>query len=124
MPERPDTPKYQPPAGASPNNGTRPGCAANGPSVDLDALVDAVVQKLAERLASFSQKRYLTVQHAAEYADLSADTIRSLLSSGKLTGLRPVPGRVLVDRRELDSLLQGSTKRPRRGRGSYDREAG
>ncbi len=91
------------------------------PAIDVDALAGAVAERLAELLPALPQKRYLTVAHAAEYADLSPDSIRSLLSSGKLTALRPVPGRVLIDRRELDALLQASTKRPRRGRGVYDR---
>jgi excisionase family DNA binding protein len=76
---------------------------------------------VAERLADLARRRYLSVAHAAEYADLSEDSIRSLLSSGKLTALRPVPGRVVIDRRELDALLLSSTRRPRRARGVYDR---
>ncbi len=88
---------------------------------DLDALADAIAGRLAERAAETAARRYLTVQHAAEYADISEDSIRSLLSSGKLTALRPVPGRIVIDRRELDALLASSTRRPRRGRGVYDR---
>jgi excisionase family DNA binding protein len=89
--------------------------------LDLDALADAVADRLAERLAALAQRRYLSVASASEYTDLSQDTIRGLLASHKLTALRPVPGRVLIDRRELDSLLAGSTRAPRRGRGRYDR---
>ena|SRR5579885_3538379 len=93
------------------------------PGPDPDALADAIAARLAERLADLAQRRYLTVAHAAAYADLSADTIRSLISGGKLTGLRPVPGRVLIDRRELDALLASSTRGPRTKRGRYDRTA-
>jgi excisionase family DNA binding protein len=89
--------------------------------IDLEALADAIVGRLAERVAETAARRYLTVQHAAEYADLSPDSIRALIASGRLTGLRPVGGRVLVDKRELDSLIQSSTRRPRQGRGIYDR---
>jgi excisionase family DNA binding protein len=96
--------------------------------LDVNALAAAVADRLADRLADrvagLLACRYLSVADAAVYTSLSTDTIRSLLASGKLTGLRPVGGRVLVDRRELDSLLQSSTKRPRRGRGVYDRQDG
>src|SRR5689334_20804727 len=90
---------------------------------DVDALAEAVAAKLAERLAALGQQRYMSVAHAAAYSDLSTDTIRSLIATGRLTGLRPVPGRVLIDRRELDSLLASSTRTPRTGRGRYERAA-
>jgi excisionase family DNA binding protein len=93
------------------------------PGPDTDAIAEAVVLKLDKRLAELAQRRYLTVAHAAAYTDLSADTIRQLISGGRLTGLRPVPGRVLIDRRELDALLASSTRVPRTGRGRYDRAA-
>jgi excisionase family DNA binding protein len=89
--------------------------------LDVDTLADAIADRLAARTAETARQRYLTVQHAAEYVDVSTDTIRSLLASGKLTALRPVPGRVVIDRRELDALLASSTKQPKRGRGIYDR---
>jgi excisionase family DNA binding protein len=91
--------------------------------LDLGALAEAVAGLVAERLADLAQRRYLSVAHAAMYCDLSEDSVRSLLSSGKLTAYRPVAGRVLIDRRELEALLQSSTKRPRRARGVYDRTA-
>ena len=92
--------------------------------LDFDAMVDAIVGRLAERVAESASQRYFSVQRAATYTDLSVDSIRSLLASGKLTALRPVAGRVVIDKRELDALLQSSTKRPRGGRGVYARAAG
>jgi excisionase family DNA binding protein len=88
---------------------------------DLDALADAIADRLAERLAALATKRYLSVAEAAAYSSLSPDSVRSLLASNKLTGLHPVGGRVVIDKRELDAFLQASTKRPRRGRGVYER---
>ena len=127
MPRPPNNLERQPPGGAEPNPAPRLGCAdgpADPASIDLDALAEAVAEKLAERLASLSAKRYFSVQESATYTGLSVDSIRSLLSSGKLSGYRcAVAGRVLVDRKELDALVQGSTKRPRQGRGRYDRSA-
>ena len=98
-------------------------------AIDVDALAEAVADRLASRLAerlaaAASPAAHFRVKEAAEYSGLSEDSIRSLLTSGKLTALRPVPGRVVIDRRELDALLRASTKRPRRMRGMYDRGAG
>jgi excisionase family DNA binding protein len=102
--------------------------AAGGPTadaaLDLDALAVRVADRVAERLAAGAAQRYLTVRAAAAYSSLSEDSIRSLLVSGKLTALRPVAGRVLIDRRELDALLLSSTGRPRRGRGIRREEGG
>ncbi len=82
---------------------------------DIDDLAAALTDRIAERLADLGRSRFLTVARAAEYTDLSQDSIRSMISSRKLTGLRPVPGRVLVDRRELDSVILSSTRSPRAG---------
>jgi len=68
-------------------------------------------------LIARATKRWMSVASSAEYADLSDESIRRLLSSGKLTPHRPVRGKILIDRRELDSLISGSTGRPRTGRG-------
>ena len=61
--------------------------------------------------------RWLTIATAAVYCDLSEDSIRRLISSGKLAGHRPVKGRVLIDRGELDSFVSTATTVPRKGRG-------
>jgi excisionase family DNA binding protein len=91
------------------------------PDCDLDNLADALADRLAERFAALAQRRYMSVADAAAYTALSTDAIRGLLAGNKLTAYRPVPGRVLIDRRELDALLASSTRRPRKGRGLYAR---
>jgi excisionase family DNA binding protein len=75
------------------------------------------------RRSCMPQRRWLSVAEAAEYSSLSGDAIRGLLSTGRLTPHRPVPGRVLIDRRQLDALIQSATARPSRRRGVYDRSA-
>jgi excisionase family DNA binding protein len=60
---------------------------------------------------------WLSVHDAAIYSGLSMKTIRRLLASGKLTAHRPVRGRILICRNELDSLIRSSTQQLRRGRG-------
>lgn len=82
---------------------------------DLDAIaarLDAILARL-----DAPPVRYLTVDRAAGYASLSAESIRRLLAAGKLTPLRPVPGRIVIDRQQLDSLILSSDQRPRTGRG-------
>jgi hypothetical protein len=91
------------------------------PELDLDTLVERLATAVTERLGAAAARRYFSIAAAAAYTGLSADSIRGLITTDKLTAYRPVPGRVLVDRRELDSLIQASTKRPRRGRGIYHR---
>lgn len=66
-------------------------------------------------------KRYLTVANAAVYCDLSEESIRRLVSTRKLTAHRPVRGRVLIDRHELDSLIRCSVANQKGGRGQAHR---
>jgi excisionase family DNA binding protein len=104
----------------TPDQTTPPSAPPPAVPEDLDALAEALARKLADQLAT-PAPRYLSVLQAARYAGLSADSIRNLLAGGKLKALRPVPGRVLIDRRELDAFILGSTSRPRRGRGIRNR---
>jgi|SRR6185369_10226171 len=66
-------------------------------------------------------RRFFTVANAAAYTDLSIESIRRLICSGKLTALRPVRGRILVDRQELEALVRASTAPTRTGRGKRSR---
>lgn len=63
-------------------------------------------------------KKFLSIKSAAEYADLSQETIRKLLAMGKLTALRPVRGKILINRTELENLISSSTSTPRNSRGA------
>jgi excisionase family DNA binding protein len=89
--------------------------------IDLTALAKQIADKVADRLAGAPAKRFLSVDEASDYTSLSTDSVRSLLSSGKLTALRPVPGRILIDKKELDALMLASTHCPRKRRGVYAR---
>lgn len=86
--------------------------------VDNVTLADlaARIADLAEQIAA-PPKRWFGVANGAAYCDLSEESIRRLLSSGKLTAHRPVKGKILIDRNELDSLILGATSTPRTGRG-------
>ena len=90
--------------------------AAAWANVTEDAIRHAKLDKLLA-LQSAPPQRFLSVAHAATYADLSEDSIRRLIERGDLVGYRPVKGKVLVDRLELERLILGSTKQPATGRG-------
>jgi len=77
----------------------------------LDRKLDTLLARLAP------PQRFLGVDSAASYADLSPDSIRRMVERGDLTGLRPVRGRVLIDRLELDQVILAATNRPCNGRG-------
>ena len=55
--------------------------------------------------------RFLAVKEAASYAGVSADSVRRMLASGELTALRPVPGRIVVDRHQLDAVILATADR-------------
>lgn len=82
--------------------------------------IDLKLQTLLDRV-TIQDKRFLAVPDAAAYAGVSDESIRRLLAAGKLTAFRPVPGRVVVDRRELDAVILASSRRPSQGRGMHQR---
>jgi excisionase family DNA binding protein len=85
--------------------------------LNLDRLADLLAERLASRLHAPPPARFLSVADAAAYAAISPDSVRSMLTSGRLTALRPVAGRVVVDRQELDAAIRASAGRPRTRRG-------
>jgi excisionase family DNA binding protein len=52
------------------------------------------------------------VRQAADYTGLSERTIHRMITDGRLSGHRPVPGRLLIDLRQLDDLIQKSAGMP------------
>lgn len=78
----------------------------------LHKKLDILVDRLSAR-----DRRFMGIPDAAGYSGLSPKSIRRLLASGKLTILRPVRGRIVIDRVELDALVLNSTATPRKGRG-------
>jgi len=86
--------------------------------IEISASLELLTRRLSEPGA-----RFLSVKAAAAYASLSADSVRRLIQSGKLNGYKPVSGKVLVDRRELEACILASTGRVRHGRGHSRRGA-
>jgi len=85
-------------------------------SVDEVGAISRKLDVLLERMIP-GDRRFMNVPRSAKYVDLSQKSIRRLLASGKLTALRPVRGRILIDRVELDAFILSSTASQRRGRG-------
>ena len=81
---------------------------------DLVAVPLADLEALIERASS---RRFLTVRSAAMYTGLSEESVRRLVNTGKLKGYRPLRGRLLLDRRQIDAFILGSNRHPRNGRG-------
>jgi len=82
----------------------------------IDALAE-VVAALTSRLEAGPQK-FLTIEGAAHYSDLSTKSIRRLVSAGDLVAHRPVRGRLLISRDQLDAFIVSSAGTSlRKGRG-------
>jgi excisionase family DNA binding protein len=86
---------------------------------DVSPQIQGIHQKLDLLIHETRQanQRFLGVADAAGLAGLSIESIRRLLAAGKLTALRPVRGKILIDRRELESMVLNSTATPKLGRG-------
>lgn len=86
---------------------------------DLHSKLDVVLEQLSLVLANGprNQERYLTVKQAAEYAKISDKSVRRLLNRGVVRPLKPVNGKITIDREELDRYIQSSDRHPRSGRG-------
>lgn len=67
-----------------------------------------------------ANKGFMSLKTAAQYSDLSVESIRRLCDSGKLTKLRPVKGKIVVDRKELDAYIRSCSGTPRTGRGRHN----
>lgn len=82
----------------------------------LDAILDEL--RALRDASQAASRRWLSVEAASQYAGISPESVRSMLSSGKITAHRPVLGRITIDRLELDAVIKSSSAyKPRRGRG-------
>jgi hypothetical protein len=55
------------------------------------------------------EQRFVSVVGAAVRAGFCPNTIRAWLKAGRLTGLRPIGPKVLIDVQQLDNLVLDST---------------
>ena len=57
-------------------------------------------------VAEVVEQRWLSYEQAASYTSLDARTLRRLVAEGGVRASRPRGGRTLIDRRDLDRLLE------------------
>jgi excisionase family DNA binding protein len=62
---------------------------------------------MAELMKELSQ-RWLNFSEAEKYSGLSESTLRRLIDARKLRVFRPTARKVLIDRGELDALIESS----------------
>jgi excisionase family DNA binding protein len=72
----------------------------------LDTLAERVAAIVMERLQTSSDRRWLTVDQAADYIGRTPSAIRGLVKRGGLTPYKP-DGRLQLDRLELDAWMRG-----------------
>ena len=72
--------------------------------------INGKLDRLLEQIAA-PERRFFSVEEAAAFSGLSTKSVRRLLSSGTLTAFRPVRGRILLDRRELEAVIVSSARR-------------
>lgn len=70
-----------------------------------------------------AQRKFLNLPTASAYAGISIVSLRRLISAGKLLALRPVKGRIVLDRQALEQFIGTSSATPRTGRGLNKGEA-
>ena len=88
-------------------------------STPVEQRIEKLLESLQQDIHSLqlSAKGFLTIKNAAQYCDLSEETLRRLCNSNKLTALRPVNGRIVIAREELDAYIRSCDHTPRKGRG-------
>ena len=87
---------------------------------ELAELIERAIERavaVAVGQVGTNRARFLGIGEAAAHVGLSDESIRRLIAAGKLTPLRPVRGKVLLDRLELENYVLNSTSIPRTGRG-------
>ncbi len=86
-------------------------------------IISAQIAELAKRVeAGAVQPRFFGLQGAERYAGLSVKSLRRLIATGDIVPLRPIKGKLLIDKVQLDAVILSSTLEPRKGRGIISRE--
>lgn len=75
------------------------------------------IEKLLVQMIANLGRGYLSLKNASFYCDLSEKTLNRFIKRGELTAYRPARGKILIKKKELDALIEKSTKPVRKGRG-------
>jgi excisionase family DNA binding protein len=71
----------------------------------LDALADAIAERVLVRLQGENKPRLMSVAEAGAYLQISVRTLRTKISTGEIKSTRD--GRIVrLDRRELDRWIE------------------
>jgi len=97
-------------------NQTQAGFLEGGIHEHLRAIEKTIANAL-KRLPGKAENGFLSLKNAAAYSDLSEKTLRRFISMNRLQAYRPARGKILIKRKELDALIESSTKKLRKGRG-------
>jgi hypothetical protein len=92
--------------------------SAVGGGFNLEALIDAVATAVAAKLRSEGigtddggvLQRLLDVDAAAKYLSRTPQAVRHLVSTGKIPAVK-IDGRVQLDRKDLDAVIENSKER-------------
>ena len=71
----------------------------------LDALADAIAERVLARLHQGEQPRLLTVDEAAEYIGRTQKALRHMIAAGAIAAVRD-GSRVHLDRTDLDRWIE------------------
>jgi excisionase family DNA binding protein len=74
-------------------------------NVGLDALADAIAERVLARLSQSEDARLLTVDIAAKYIGRTPKALRHMIASGAVPAIRE-GGRVHLDRPDLDRWIE------------------
>ena len=81
----------------------------SGSNGEVDFRLERIESKLDAIATMPRDVRWLSVDSAANYSSLSTRSIRRLLASRQLKPYKPVKGKIVIDRRELDTFIQASS---------------
>lgn len=90
---------------------------AKGILEHLNKTVKLSVESALSKILYKPERGFLSLKNGALYSDLSEKTLRRFISAGRLKAYRPARGKVLVKKKELEALIEQSTKPLRKGRG-------
>jgi excisionase family DNA binding protein len=85
----------------------------HGSGLSLEAIVDAIADRVAERLRGHDYEsgsirpRLLSIEQAAQYLGRTRDSVEHLIAADKIPAVR-IDRRVFVDVIDLDKLIEAS----------------
>jgi excisionase family DNA binding protein len=79
-------------------------------NVGLDALADAIAERVIARILARQEPPLMTVGEAATYLNRGPGAVRGMIAKGILPSVR-MGGRVMIRREDADRLIESSVAR-------------